>query len=283
MFAAVQRAGAEDGQPHERRLCAQLDHDEADEQHRGEHERPDRLGGRPALLLRLHDRVDERHQPAGDGDGAGDVEAPVRQLVLRLRDVAQRGEEHGDSDRDVDEEDPRPGEVLGQRAAEDQADRAAADRDRGPDAERLRPLGPFGERGRDDREGGRRDERRAEPLQAARADQHSGARREPVQQRRGREDDETEQEQPLPAEQVARAAAQEQEPAEDERVGVDDPLEVRLGKAQVLLDRRERDVHDGPVEHDHELGKADENEDQPGVRRATRHRYSFGKRTAQSV
>src|SRR6266852_2234112 len=46
---------------------------------------------------------------------------------------------------------------------------------------------------------------------------------------------------------VTRAAAEQQETAEDERVGVHDPLEVRLGHVQVDLDRGERDVHDGRV------------------------------------
>ena len=47
-----------------------------------------------------------------------------------------------------------------------EANRAAADRDRGPDAECLRPLGALLESGRDDRERRRRDERRAEPWSA---------------------------------------------------------------------------------------------------------------------
>ena len=77
----------------------------------------------------------------------------------------ERQHERGDPDRDVDEEDPRPRERLVEDAAEEQPDRAAADRDRGPDAERLRALGAFREGRRDDRERGRRDERGAEALQ----------------------------------------------------------------------------------------------------------------------
>ena len=44
-------------------------------------------------------------------DGACEVEALVRALVLRLGHQAQGSDEHGDPDRDVDEEDPRPGEA----------------------------------------------------------------------------------------------------------------------------------------------------------------------------
>ena len=93
---------------------------------------------------------------------------------------------------------------------------------------------PFRERRRDDRERGRRDERGAEPLERAAGDQHPGVHGEPVEQRRDGEHDEAEEEQPLAPEQVARAAAEQQEAAEDERVGVDDPLEVRLARGPGL-------------------------------------------------
>jgi hypothetical protein len=50
----------------------------------------------------------EGQQTGGDGDRACEVEAPVRVLVLRLGDVAERGEEDPEADRDVHEEDPGP-------------------------------------------------------------------------------------------------------------------------------------------------------------------------------
>ena len=142
-------------------------------------------------------------------------------------------------------------------------DRAAADRDRRPDAERLRPLGPFPERRRDDRQRRGRHERRAEALGAARDDQPRLAVGEPAEQRRGREEDEPGEEDPLAADQVAGATAEQQEPAEQQRVRVDDPLEARLGEPELRLDRRERDVHDRRVEDHHELRQADEDQDEP--------------------
>ena len=90
-------------------------------------------------------------------------------------------------------------------------------------------------------------------------------RREPVQQRGGREDRDAREEEPAAAEQVARAAAEQQEAAEHERVGVDDPLEVRGAEPEVGLDRRQRDVDHRRVEHDHELREADDDEDDPAV------------------
>ena len=122
-----------------------------------------------------------------------------------------------------------------QRAADDEADGAAADRDRGPDAERLRALGALpanvvemiasaaGEMNAAPR-----------PCSARQPISIPGVDGEAVEQRRDREDDEAEEEEPLAAEQVAGAAAEQQEAAEDERVRVDDPLEVRLARARGL-------------------------------------------------
>src|SRR5436190_1372377 len=67
------------------------------------------------------------------------------------------------------------------------------------------------------------------------------------------------------AEPVPEPAAQEQEAAEDERVGVDDPLQSAVGQVEVVLDRRQGNVHDRRVEDDHELRQADEDKDDPWV------------------
>ena len=92
-----------------------------------------------------------------------------------------------------------------------------------------------------------------------------GTRGEPVQQRRDGEDHETDEEDLLAAGEVARAAAQQEEAAERERVRVHDPLQVGLRHLQVGLDRRERDVHDRRVQDHHELRHADEHEHEPRV------------------
>jgi hypothetical protein len=103
------------------------------------------------------------------------------------------------------------------------------------------------------------------PRQGARADEHALASGETVEQRRAGEDSEPDQEQPLQAEEVAEAAAQQEEAAEDEGVGVDDPLQAAVGEVKVVLDRRQGDVHDRRVENDHEVCQADEDEDDPGI------------------
>jgi hypothetical protein len=57
---------------------------------------------------------------------------------------------------------------------------------------------------------------------------------------------------------VTGAAAEQEQAAEGDRVGVHHPLQAAAGKAKCLLDVREGNVHDGRVEHDHELGGGDD-------------------------
>ena len=57
--------------------------------------------------------------------------------------------------------------------------------------------------------------------------------------------------------------AEQQQAAERERVGRDDPLARAVGEAQRVLRGGQRDVHDGGVEHDHQLRDAEDREDRP--------------------
>ena len=64
---------------------------------------------------------------------------------------------------------------------------------------------------------------------------------------------------------VRGAARQEHAAAERQQVGVDDPGQVGLREAEVLLDGRQRHVHDRGVEHDHERGEADHAQGEPAA------------------
>ena len=217
----------------------------------------------PALLLRRDDGVDEHDQARGDGHRAREVEAPVGHDAARLGDVAQRGERGADPDGDVDDEDPRPAEDVGQDAAEEQAEGAAGAGDRAPDAHRAGAVLALGEGGGDDRQRRGGDQGGAEALHAARDDQHLARVGERVGGRRRAEERDADQEQPAAADEVGGAAAEEQEAAEHQRVGVDDPLQLLGAQIQIGLDRRQGDVDDRRVEHDHELREADDDEGGP--------------------
>ncbi len=70
-------------------------------------------------------------------------------------------------------------------------------------------------------------------------------------------------EHPLAADDVGDAPAEQQQRPERQRVGGDDPLAGAVGEAEIGLRGRQRDVHDGRVEHDHELRDAEDGEDPP--------------------
>src|SRR5205814_2163545 len=81
----------------------------------------------------------------------------------------------------------------------------------------------------------------------------------------GGEAGQTDDEGPLAAPQVGYPATEQEQAAEGERVGRDDPLAVAVGDAQVRLGGGQGDVHDRRVEDDHQLGQRDEDERLPAV------------------
>ena len=124
------------------------------------------------------------------------------------------------------------------------------------------------ERVHDDRERERVHERRADALHDARRDQAGVARRERTGGRGEREDREADEEDLLAAEAVAELAAEQDQRGERQEVGVDRPLEVLRRRLERALDRRQRDVHDRVVEHDHEEREAHGGERPPLVVRS---------------
>ena len=86
----------------------------------GDRERASRRA--PALLGGADDAEDGQRQAGGRGERAGDVD----RAAARGRGGISAGDgEHGERDRDVDVEDPRPGDPLGDHAAEEHAGGAA--------------------------------------------------------------------------------------------------------------------------------------------------------------
>jgi hypothetical protein len=178
---------------------------------------------------------------------------------------ASAQQNRGDTDRDVHEEDPVPAEQVGQDAAEQHADGPSAREHEADHPHRLGALGVIGEEDHDQRQRDRGHDGAAEPLDRARDDQERLGGRQAAQQRRDRELSDPEQEDALLPEEVSEAARQQQEASEREQVGVDDPGKRGFGEAQVGADRRQRDVHDRRVEHDHQIGQTEHVQRQPAL------------------
>ena len=88
--------------------------------------KPSVCAERPAVLGGGDDRVDRDHHRRRHEHRAGDVDAAAQAEARAVLDQPRAEREHGDADRQVDVEDPVPVDGLDERAAEQQAERAAA-------------------------------------------------------------------------------------------------------------------------------------------------------------
>ena len=183
--------------------------------------------------------------------------------ITRGRDEEPAGDDGERCQRQVHEEDRAPREVLEEVAAGHGAERhgdAGAGR---PDPDGRCALLAVSEDVDQDRERRREDERRPDAHEGTRPDELGRGGGHGGQRGGQREDHEPQLEGELAPEPVAEVAEGEQQSAEHERVGVDDPLELGRGRVQLRAQGREGDVHDGVVDHDHQEAQAQDGEDQP--------------------
>ena len=152
--------------------------------------------------------------------------------VRRQQPERERVDEH--ADREVDEEDPVPVEGVREDAAERDADAAAAGGDEPEDAHRLARSAGSVKRVMMS-ESATADTIAPPTPCTARAATRTSWVGEPAGERREREQRDADEEQPPVAEEVAEPAAEQQEAAEGEQVGVHDPRERRLREAEVFL------------------------------------------------
>src|SRR5215471_2502710 len=87
----------------------------------------------------------------------------------------------------------------------------------------------------------------------------------PCGERGDREQGEPGEQHPTPAEQVGGPPAEQQEATQHQAICDHHPLQIGLIQTEILLDRRQRDVHHRKIENDHELDPAHENENHPRV------------------
>nr|WP_274704599.1 hypothetical protein [Actinomadura geliboluensis] len=104
------------------------------------------------------------------------------------------------------------------------------------------------------------------PCAARAAHQMAGRLREAAEQGREAEQAEPRQQDPLAAVPVGGLPAEQQQPAEGERVGVDHPGQPGRAEAEPGGDLREPDVHHRQVQRHHELHDGDGGEDEPRPR-----------------
>ena len=216
---------------------------------------------------RVGQAVHQQRHPGGAGHRPGQVEpaAPAGRLGQHERCGGGRQQ----ADRHVYEQHPPPGQVGGQQAAGDHAHRRAAAAHRREHPHRPVTRRALGEGGDDQRQRGRRDQRAAGALDRPGGQQPRLGGGEAADQRGGREQHQPGDEHAASAEQVTGAAAEQQQPAESECIGVDHPLQAGPGEPERMLDVRQRHVHDRRVQHHHQLGGRDDDQGQAGLTAAT--------------
>ncbi len=261
----AERRPPEHREVHQRMRTPPLPPYERDQQARADHQRQhrERVGHRLAAAQPLHaqdhaEQPGRRHQRADDVPGPGAVALGLGQQQPPHREADQH-------QRDVDEEDRAPPEVLQQEPAEQRPDRRA-DRGHGaPDADGQRPLPPVGEDLPQDRQRGRHDHRAADAEQRTGQDQHVGVVGEGRERGGDPEEGVAEEQDPSAAHPVAQRAEEDQQRGADERVDIDDPEQFDRAGPEVLGDGGDRHVQHGGVDGDEQQADAEDDQDHPAV------------------
>ena len=253
----------EEAQVHHRRGRAPLDHEEGDPQRAGEEEQSHRGRARPAPRSALVEGEQEGEEARRGESRPRDVERLAPAGSVRRQDPRSPGD--GDEpDGHVDQEDRPPRRELGQEAAE-RGPQRQADRDAdGVEAERPAAFARAERAGHD---GGahRHEHRRPDALERAEPDEGADARGQAAQDA-GRREDRKSGEVDLPErDHLAQAAEREEQAADDQQVGDDDPLDRRQVDPERPADAGQGDVDDGPVERRHERAERHGREHEPAA------------------
>src|SRR5439155_25596850 len=128
-----ERPWAEEAEGEHRLGAPCLPDDESHEQDDADREGADDRRARPPELVRSDQAPDDGEQATAHEAEAGQVE-PGRRAV-RLAEAGPGHRDRDQPDRDVDPEDPLPGEALGDGAADERPDRDGETGDSAPRAE----------------------------------------------------------------------------------------------------------------------------------------------------
>ena len=143
---------------------------------------------------------------------------------------------------------------------------------------------PFVEHRRQERQRGGSQDRRCNPLQHPGGDEDLIGPGEPAQERRRCKERYADHEHAAAPEQVGGPATEQQEPPEGEQVGAHHPLQSPGREAERLVDARQGDVDDRPVEDHHEERGPEQRQRQPapGIRVARPSTHSPTTRSRRS-
>ena len=221
-MAAARFGCSPDAEPHQGLAATRLESNEDREEGGGRDEGADGLGRGPADDGAPDDAEDSERQGGRDGDGPATVE-PAWAPEAGREDAAA-GHEHDDRDGHIDEEHPAPVEAGGQDAAKEDPGGPAGRRCGAIEREGLGQFpGVVREEGHQHGERGRSDERRTDALEGAACEEYRFGGRQAGDQRGAAKDGEAGHEDATGAIQVGKSATEQEEAAERDDVGVEDP------------------------------------------------------------
>ena len=128
-----ERAVAEEAHRQHRVLGAQLPRDERRDEGEADDERSDDLGRGPADRVAADERPDDPEEARADEPDAGQVDAAER--ALRLVEPQQCERQEHEAERNVQPEDPVPGDAVHDGAADERPERDREAADAAPGAE----------------------------------------------------------------------------------------------------------------------------------------------------
>ncbi len=166
--------------------------------------------------------------------------------ALHIGQAGEDGEEGQDPHGHVDVEDPVPADVIGDDPAEEGPDDEAHPED-GPEQTLVAAPFPGGEEVADHRQGDGEQAARTAALERPESDQLAHVLGQPGERRPDQEDEDPEDQGPLPAEDVAQLAVDRHRDRAGEQVGGDHPG-VEVAALEVADDPGQGDADDGLVQ-----------------------------------
>jgi hypothetical protein len=224
-----------DPQPEQGRGDPLLDDDEGGQQRQPGQPGAEYQGRAPAGRRADRDRVQQQREPGRREKDARQVEPP-RRVLGPARQEERADRDRRQADRQVDVEDPPPGEPVDQGAADHRAEGRRQQRGDDQDLVGLDPLGGREHPG-DHRHPDRDQHPAAEALQRPERDQLGQRRRHPAQRGRGREQPDRPDQDVAAAEPVAHPAGGGHRHRQRHQVGGHDPAHRADRRAKIPAQR----------------------------------------------
>ena len=222
----------------------------------------------PIIALALIEDNLQSSQAEGNEAEADVIDFGFAELAAleigRVLNEPRGQQQRKDADRNIDEENPAPGEVVGDPAAESGADGGSADHGDAVNRKGHAALGGRKGIGEDGLLAGLQTAS-AGALQHAANDENSQVRRQSAQKGTDGEQGHAAHVEILAADDGREPAAQGQHDGVRDKIGSEDPGALILPGGEAARDVRQSDVGDGSVEHLHESRQRNGDGDDPRI------------------